>query len=142
MAIVRWDPWNLSPRWGFKFPSFWNDDEDWFDASEGLAMYETNSNVVVKAAVPGVPADKVDVTIENGTLIIKAEMKENEEEKKKKKVVYKGSKQAKFFYQTSLPTSVKANKAEAEINDGMVCITIPKTDEAKPKKISVKRKSK
>jgi len=141
MAIVKWDPWSLSPRWGFRFPSFW-DEEDWFDASEGLTLYETDNDVVVEAAVPGVPADKIDVSVESGVITVKAEHKEEEEKKKKKKVVYKGSHQAKFFYQSSLPAPVKANQAKAEVADGMITVTIPKAEEAKPKKIAVKARGK
>lgn len=137
MAIVRWDPWSLAPRWGFRFPSFWDDQEDWFDASEGISMYEENDQVVVEAAVPGVAADKVDVNVENGVITIKAEYKTKDEEKKGKKVVYRGSHQAKYFYQANLPASVKADKAKAEVENGMITVTIPKAEEAKPKKIVV-----
>lgn len=140
MAIVKWDPWSLAPRWGFRFPSFWDDQEDWFDASEGLSMYEQDDQVVVEAAVPGVAADQVDVSVENGVITIKADYNVEDKEKNGKKVVYRGSHQAKYFYQANLPASVNANQAKAEVDNGVVTVSIPKAEEAKPKKIAVTSK--
>lgn len=140
MAIIRWDPWSLSPRWGFRIPRLWDFDEDWFDASDGCSVYETDDAVVVEAAVPGIPADKVKVSIDKGVITIKAEHKEKEEKKKKKKVVYRGTHEANFFYQANLPTEVKAGKAKAEIKDGVLAVTLPKAEGTKPKTLKVTEK--
>jgi HSP20 family protein len=114
-------------------------DEDWLESSEqGLTVYETDNEVIVEANVAGVPEDKVDVSVEGGTVTIKAEFEETEEEKKKKKVVYRQSRQAKYLYSTSLPCPVKADKADAEVSNGILKLTLPKAEEVKPKKITVK----
>ena len=143
MAIVRWkDPFGISPRWTWRLPSLWEDEEWWPETKEGLTVYETDHEVIVKANVAGVPADKVDVSIEGGVVTIKAEHEETEEEKKKKKVIYRQARKARYLYTASLPCPVKVDKAEAVVQDGVITITVSKAEAAKPKKIKVKAKSK
>lgn len=142
MAIVKINPFSpwLSDRF---FPTF-EEDESWpmVKVTDGLDVYETDTDVVVKAAVPGIPADKVDVTFEDGVLRIKASVEETEEEKKKKKVVYRQQKMSYFDYTTTLPRAVDGTKISAEVNDGVVIIKAPIAEAAKPKKIAVKAKQK
>jgi len=115
---------------------------NWQDltSTQGIDMYETNDELVVKAPVPGVPEDKVEVTVEGNILTIKAEFEETKEEKDKKKVVYKSTRQSTFNYSTSLPRMVDGSKAVAEVENGVVKVIIPKAEEEKPKKIEVKKK--
>ena len=105
-----------------------------------LDMYETDNEVIAKAAVPGVPEEKVEVTVEGNILSIKADHEETKEEKDKKKVVYKSTRQTSFNYSTSLPRMVDGSRAVAEVENGVVKVTIPKAEEEKPKKILVKKK--
>lgn len=143
MAIVRWqDPLAVFPRWIRHWPALWDEEELWPQEREGLTVYESDNDVVVKANVAGVPADKVDVSIEGGTLTVKAEHEETEEEKKKKKVVYRQARKARYLYTASMPCPVKADKAEAVVEDGVITVTVPKEEAAKPKKVKVKAKSK
>ena len=133
MAIVKSDL-NDWPRFWLK-PFF--EEEEWGEAVDSLSAYETDEAFVVKANVPGVPADKVDVSVEGGVVTIKAEHEETKEEKSKRKVVYREGRTAKYLYTTSIPCPVMADKAKAEIENGVVTVTIPKAPEAKPKKIKV-----
>jgi HSP20 family protein len=133
-------------RWNRHFPSFF--DEEWpqivwpdVSAPSGLDIYETDDAVVVEAQVPGVPEDKVDVSIEGNVITICASHEETEEEKKKKKTVYKQTRQTSFNYSTNLPRMVDASKAKAEVDSGVVRVTVPKAEEEKPKKIEVKKKT-
>lgn len=138
MAIVKWK--SNYPTW----PNFFDDDFlTWPDLSDSTQMdvYETDDAVVVEAAVPGVPEDKVDVTVEGNVLTISANYEETEEEKNQKKVVYKSSRKTSFSYSTSLPRTVDSTKAEAEVENGVVKVTVPKTEEEMPKKIKIKKKS-
>jgi len=140
MAIIRWTPsW---PRWGWRWPSIFEEEEEWPElaVTEGLDVYETADEVVVKAAVPGVPADKIEVTFEDGVLRIRGKVEETEEEKKRKKVVYRSQRMAAFDYTTTLPRAVEADKLEAEISDGVLTVKAPIAAAAKPKKITVKAK--
>lgn len=139
MTIIKWanqsSPW---PRSFFRPLVDWNEEWPEIRVTDGLDVHETDDSVVVKAAVPGVPAEKVDITFEDGVLRIKARVEESEEEKKKKKVVYRQEKMAIFDYTATLPRAIDSNKITAEVNDGVATVTAPIAQEAKPKKISVK----
>jgi len=140
MAIIRWEP--TFPRWFWRWPNLWEEEEEWpeLTVTEGLDVYETENEVVVKAAVPGVPADKVEVTFEDGVLRIRGKVEETEEEKKRKKVVYRAQRMAAFDYTTTLPRAVDAEKIQAEVKEGVVTVKAPIAAQAKPKKITVKAK--
>lgn len=118
----------------------YDDEEQWPDLTmtEGLDMHEEEDSVVVKAPVPGVPAEKVEVTFEDGVLRIKARIEETEEEKKKKKVVYRMDKVASFDYTTTLPRPIDEQSLEASVVDGVVIVRAKIAEAAKPRKIAVK----
>lgn len=139
MAIVRWQrplPSSLQ--------SFFDDNLfAWPELStveKGLNIYETDNEVVVEAAVPGVPEDKVEVMVEGNVLTITANYEETQEETAKKKVVYKSNRQTAFRYSTSLPRMVMGKDASAVVENGVVTVTIPKTEEEKPRKVNVTRR--
>ncbi len=138
MAIIRLDP--FSPFRSFFRPVSWDNEQDWPEVSmtEGLDVYEEGDSIVAKAAVPGIPADKVEVTYEDGVLRIKARYEESEEEKKKKKVVYRREKVSSFNYTTVLPRAIDEKSIEAEVSEGVVTIRAHIAEQAKPKKIEVK----
>ena len=142
MAIIKWDRDDIFPRWTEQW--FKLLPEEWTETSQdkGLTVYETDDDVVIKASMAGVPSEEVDVSIEGGVVTIKGEHKEKEEEKKKKKVVYRQARAAKYLYTTSIPCPVKPNKAKAEMENGVLTVTLPKKETAKPKKIKVKAKAK
>lgn len=131
----------LSPlsRWFFR-PTVWEEEEDWpeITMTEGLDMYEEDDKVVVKAAVPGIPADKVEVTFEDGVLRVRGRVEEKEEEKKKKRVVYRWDRVASFDYTTTIPRPIEPDSLEAKVEDGVVTVTAKIAEEAKPKRIPVK----
>jgi len=139
----KFNPWALVPR-SLK-PFFF--DDDFFSItplgskSEGLNLYETDDEVVVEAPVPGVPADKVSVSIEGGVLTIKAASQEQRQEEDKKKRWYlKGYRQSQFFYQVQLPAKVDGDKTQAEVENGLLRVKLPKVEAAKSKTIKVKVK--
>lgn len=139
MAIVKWNRYGPS-----LWPSFF--DEDFFKApsvvgDSGLDVYETDDAVVVEASVPGIPEDKVEVTVEGNVLTISANYEQTEEEQKKKKAVYKCTRQTSFSYSTNLPRMVRGEQAKAEVDNGVVRVTVPKAEEEKPKRIEVKKKA-
>jgi HSP20 family protein len=132
MAIVRWRP-------GLGTWPWLAEDWDWPEMVEekGLDIYETEDTIMVEAPVPGVAKEDLDITVEGGVVRIKGECEESEEDEKDKKYYVKRAKKS-FYYQASLPAKGKWDEAEAEVVDGMVKITIPKAEEVKPKKITVK----
>ncbi len=137
MAVVKWDPFSLARAWS-RLPWPLEEDEEWAEAGEGLTVYETDDSLVVQANVPGVEEKEIDISLEGRTLTIKAEHKETEEKKEKKKIVYRQARQARYIYTTTIPCPIKPDKAKAELKNGVLTITLPKAEEAKPKKIAVK----
>jgi HSP20 family protein len=124
--LVRWDP--------FRLPSFLDDFED-FGSSRGLKLRETDSSIVAEAVVAGVAADDVEVHIEDGVLTIKAEgKKENEKEGKHVSSSYR-------YYYTAALANGAWDKAEAEVENGVCIVTIPKAESARPRKIAVRQKN-
>ena len=141
MTIVKWEPFSMRPR--FRFPRWMQEDFEvpWDEMGKNLNVYETDSDVVVEANVPGVPIERVEVSIDGDTITIRGEVEETEEDEKKKHY-YKRMEKRAFYYSTTAPRAIQADKALAEIEDGVVKVTIPKTKEAKPKMIKVKEKKK
>lgn len=134
MKIIRRDPFSyLAPL--AQWPSILED--DWFEERNNLTVYETDDELVVRANIAGVPAEKVDISIDGGIITIRAEHQESEEEKSKRKVVYKEARHAQYLYTTNVPCPIQSEKAKAEVSDGVLTLSIPKAEEAKPKKIKV-----
>lgn len=141
MAIIRWEPMRFGPRW-HRWPQIFDEDWDWpEEIGRGLNVYETKDSVVVEAAVPGVPADRVEVEVEGDLITVRGQVEEEEKEEKKK-TYYRKMEKRSFNYVTTAPRPVRADKAKAEVKDGMVTITIPKAKEAKKESVRVEVKGK
>jgi HSP20 family protein len=149
MSIVRWEPFRdmmtlreamnrlfeesfVSPR-----------RREWLAPAEALALdvYETDDSLVVKTSIPGVKPEDVDINIKGNVLSISGESKE-EEEVKEENYLRRERRYGSFSRTLALPEGVDADKAEADFEDGVLTLTIPKAPEAKPKTITVKSKSK
>lgn len=113
-----------------------------YGASElALDMYETDDNVVVTAALPGVKPEDVEITITGDVLQIKGETKS--ETKDEGATYLRQERRYGAFSRTiALATPIQAEKADAKFKDGVLTLSIPKADEAKPKSIKVKTDSK
>jgi len=106
-----------------------------------LDIYQTPNEVVVKATLPGLKPEDVSIDITGETLTIKGESKA-EQEIKKEDYLYQERRYGTFSRNVALPSGLKPDKAEATMEDGVLTLTIPKAEEVKPKKISVKAKEK
>lgn len=104
-----------------------------------IDMYQTDNDVVVKATLPGMKADDVQINITGDVLSIKGEMKEKNETKEKNYHIREQHWGA-FERSVMLPTSIVSDKAKAEFEDGILTITLPKAEEVKPKIVNVKAK--
>jgi HSP20 family protein len=108
-------------------------------SSPAIDMYQTDDEVVVKAALPGFKADEVQINVTGDVLVLRGEMK-HEEEKKDRSWHIREHRWGSFERTLALPTDVKADKAVADFENGVLTITLPKAEEVKPKTITVKAK--
>jgi len=106
-------------------------------SAPAIDMYQTGDDVIVKAALPGLKADDVQITITRDMLTLKGEFK-TEDESKEKAWHIREQRWGAFERSLALPTEVKADKARAEFENGVLVITLPKADEVKPKTVTIK----
>ena len=104
-----------------------------------IDIKETKDAIVVKAELPGIEEDKVDVEIMDNVMTISGE-KIDEKVDEGEGYHYKESHSGAFQRSFSLPADVKAEKAVAEMKNGVLTITVPKIEPKKAKKISIKPK--
>jgi len=97
---------------------------------------ETEENVIVTAELPGVKLDDVTITVTDDILTIKGEKKEEKEIKREDYCSIERS-YGSFQRSVSLPSNVQADKAKAIHKDGVLTVTIPKSESVKPKEIKV-----
>jgi HSP20 family protein len=97
---------------------------------------EKDNEIVVRADVPGVSEKDLDVRLENNTLTIKGERKLEKEDKQKG---YHRIERAygSFVRSFTLPAAVDADKVEAHYKDGVLTVTLPKTEAAKSRKVKI-----
>ena len=99
-------------------------------------VYEEKDNFVVKAEVPGMRKEDINVSLHDGDLIISGERKP--EPKSEGTEVYRSERYfGKFQRLVTLPATVAANNVKAEYKDGILTVTLPKSEEAKPRQIQV-----
>lgn len=103
--------------------------------SPALDLYQNNDNVVAVVELPGLRKENIEISLHDGTLTISGERKLEAEngEKAERSERYIG----KFRRSITLPTRVDANKVSASYRDGLLIVTLPKAEEAKPKQIMV-----
>ena len=101
-----------------------------------LDVFEDKDNFVVKAELPGMKKEDITVSLHDGSLSISGERKS--EDKYEDAEVYRSERFfGRFQRSVSLPTPVAADKIKAQYKDGILSVILPKTEEAKPKKIDV-----
>jgi HSP20 family protein len=104
--------------------------------SPALDIYEEKDNFVVKAELPGMKNEEIVLSLHEGTLTISAERKASS--KHEDAEVYRAERfVGRFQRSVALPHSVASDKVKAQYKDGVLTITLPKTEEAKPKQIDV-----
>lgn len=112
-----------------------------FQFTNDVEMFEDENNVTVKFKAPGFKEEDIEISIEDNVLTISGKVEEKKEEKEeKKKYYYKEMRHESFSRSFRLPRRVNVDAAEAEVKDGLISVTMPKAEEAKPKKVSVKKK--
>jgi HSP20 family protein len=102
-----------------------------------IDLYQTSDAVVVKAALPGFKPDDVQISVTSDVLTLRGEFKQENEQND---TVYhlRERRHASFERSLTLPTSVQTDKARADFENGVLTIQLPKSEEVKPKSISIK----
>jgi HSP20 family protein len=121
MAIVRWDPFR-------EFGGAWMPPVDIYSTSE--------HELVIKAEIPGMNKDDIEITVENFTLTIRGE-KKTEQTIKDEQLHRVERSYGAFSRSFALPHTVDSNNVQAEYKDGVLTVKLPIREEAKPKQIKV-----
>jgi HSP20 family protein len=107
---------------------------EWFPS---LDVSETKNDLIVKAELPGMDPKDIDISLSDGTLIIKGERKQEKEEKEENYQLIERS-YGSFTRSIRLPKEVKRDKISASYKNGILKVTLPKSEEAKTKEVKIK----
>ena len=113
--------------------SAWDGHDAW---SLALDVSESNDAYTVKAAIPGINPDEIEVTFTGNTLTIKGETKA-EEEKEDQHYHLRERRYGSFTRSLTLPGKVEGDKINAAYEAGVLTLTLPKAEVAKPKRIAI-----
>jgi HSP20 family protein len=104
-----------------------------------IDLYQTEDEVVVKAALPGLKAEDVHISVTADVLTLSGEFKQDEERKDKTYHI-REHRYGSFERSVMLPTDVQTDKAKADFENGVLTISLPKAETVKPKTINIKAK--
>ncbi len=145
MAIVRWEPLSDLLTTQDRFDRLLNGTFSQFFSDEGVSarawapavdIYESDDNLVLKAELPGVDPKDVELRVEDSTLYLKGQRRFEREVKEENYHRLEGS-YGSFSRTFTLPSSIDADRVKAEYKDGLLTLTLPKREEAKPKTIKI-----
>ena len=146
--LVRWDPFRdmvtLREAMDRLFEESFVRPRGALASAEGVAslaldVFESADDVMVKASIPGLKPEDIDISITGDVLTIKGET-HGEKEEKQGNYHLRERRWGAFQRAVSLPTLVKADKADAVFENGVLTLTLPKVEEVKPKSIKIKAK--
>ncbi len=140
--LTRWDPFqemlNLRRTVDRLFDNA-NPDHEWQPTQWGLALdvVENKDEFVVKASIPGINPDDLDISYSDDALTIKGEIK-SDKEYKEDQYHLRERRFGSFARTISLPTKIKGDAIEAAYQNGVITLRLPKSEEVKPKRIPIK----
>lgn len=150
MSVTKWSPMkeieemrrDIDRLFGEFFEPFHRRRRWWPKPTEGgvvvpnIEMYDRKSEIVIKADLPGVGKDQIDLTITKDTFTLKGEVRCEEEVKEEDYYLSERS-YGSFSRTISLPTEVDSEKAKATFKNGVLEVVLPKREEVKPKEIRI-----
>jgi len=146
MAIIRWDPFRdlmtlrerMNRLFEDAFSSARGEERDIISSSWAPAVdiYEDENQLVVTAEVPGIDEKDIEIKVEDSTLSIQGERKMEKETKEEN---YHRIERAygSFYRSFTLPNYIDQDKIQAEHQNGILKITLPKKPELKPRKVKI-----
>ena len=145
--MIRWEPMRdmvtlrdaMDRLFDEAFTRPWGSDGQTTLGMPAVDMYQTDDDVVVKMAVPGMKPDDVQISVTGDMITIKGETRE-ESDNQEKAYHIREQRWGSFERTLRLPTAVRSDKAQAEFESGILKITLPKAEDVKPKTITVKPK--
>ena len=137
MTLVRWDPFrelmNLHRRLG----QTTSDADDFYGAwAPAVDIFERGDDLVIRAEIPGVEKDDVDISVQNNSLTLRGERKREQEVNVESAYRLERS-YGNFVRSFSLPRTVDSSRISAKYSNGVLDIVLPKAEEAKPKKVEI-----
>jgi len=138
--IVRWNPvrqqmnmWNEFDRLFERPTNASRQSENW-----GLALdvVETEDNYIVKASVPGINPDDLDITLEDNVLAITGEVKD-ETDVEQEQYHLRERRYGRFSRSVRFPVMVNGDAVAASYEQGVLTLDVPKAEEVKPKRIAI-----
>jgi HSP20 family protein len=144
-SLIRWNPTRkaLSLREAMDQlfeDSFVRPFAGWPEAdlrAPAMDVIEDEDNVIVKAEVPGLKAEDIDVTVQHDRLTISGEFKD-EEEHKDKNYHRRERRFGRFERTLAIPNTLDTENVKAEFKDGVLTLTLPKLEIVKPKRVEIK----
>jgi HSP20 family protein len=139
MAIIRWDPFREMTQVQNRFDRLWGSvladrQESWLPAVD---VYDSKDAVVLKAELSGMDPGDIQIEVEDNVLTIKGERKF--EEKIDEGRYYRVERRFGSFERSlALPQGVRPDDIQADYEDGILVVRVPKAEEEKPRKIEVK----
>jgi HSP20 family protein len=143
LSVTRWEPYRDVLTLQNRLSRFLGDNFTPFLGAEGVGAWlppvdivEEADRLTLRAEIAGVRTEDIDIKVENGTLVLRGEKKQEKEvgtESAHRLERYYGS----FTRSFALPVSIDAEKIQARYKDGVLEIVLPKADEAKPRKIKI-----
>jgi HSP20 family protein len=145
-SITRWDPLSdasamrnamdrIFEQSVGRLPAF-RGGEDLGMSPLGMDVYETNDCYVVKAAVPGVDPKDVDISVDDDVLTISGEF-EQKDESNNENYIRREMRYGSFQRSLRLPPTVDADKADAQFENGVLKLTLPKKPEARARSLKI-----
>ncbi|MFW6323985.1 MAG: Hsp20/alpha crystallin family protein [Desulfovibrionales bacterium] len=125
-------PWDVFDQI-LRSPGTW---PEWSRLSPPVEVTESSDVVKVKAELPGMDPEDISVTVENNTLVIQGEKKEERSEKEENSVM-RETRYGSFYRTIPLPSQIKEEKIKASFKKGVLKITLPKHEKAKTKQIEI-----
>ena len=147
MAITRWDPFRdlmsiqneMTRLFGRTYGGEVGDSTRgaWAPA---LDVFETQEKFVITMELPGVSSDDVDISVEDSTLMVRGERKFYSEQQEEPFLRIE-RRFGEFSRSLTLPSTADAESIQVSFDQGVLTIEVPKREEAKPRKISIKAKA-
>jgi HSP20 family protein len=141
--MVRWDPFREVMGLRRAMDRLFDDalvssSNEWQPVAWNLALdvIENDNEYVVKASVPGLKPEDLDITYDNNVLVIKGELKE-EKDTEEDNYHLRERRYGSFSRSLTLPSNVKGDEIQASYTDGVLKLQLPKAEESKPKRITI-----